>query len=120
VHALVDGCTGFEYGVTDWDLVVMTYVTFEVASPPSRREDRAPLRPGGLVVVLESAVAGPTASRRNRVEIDPDEVRTAYGALTEIAFEHSTSTSDRGLRPRPLVRFAARRDCGPTPAAPPP
>ena len=76
------------------------------------------LRPGG-VVVLESGVADPDGPRLNRVLIDPDEMRAAYGALSEIAFEQSLSTSDWGLRELPLVRLAARRDSRPSPAATP-
>ena len=76
------------------------------------------LRPGG-VVVIESIAADADRSRANRVVIDPDQLRTAYGSLTEIAFEQSMSTSDWGLRSLPLVRFAARRDGLPTPATTP-
>jgi hypothetical protein len=88
--------------------VVMTYVTFEVASPRFAAKIIDALRPGG-VVVLETGAADPGAPRLNRVLVDPDELRAAYGALTEIAFEQSVSTSDWGLRPLPLVRLAARR-----------
>ena len=48
------------------------------------------LRPGG-VVVLESGAADPDGPRLNRVLIEPDEMRAAYGSLTEIAFEQSVS-----------------------------
>ena len=118
VHTMVASCDEFDYGVANWDLVVMTYVTFEVASWRFAARIVEALRPGG-VVVLESGAADPDGPRLNRVLIDPDEMRAAYGALTEIAFEQSLSTSDWGLRELPLVRLAARRDSRPSPAATP-
>ena len=118
VHTMVASCDDFDYGLANWDLVVMTYVTFEVASPRFAAGIVEALRPGGVVVV-ESGAAEPHGPRLNRVLIDPDEMRTAYGALTEVAFEQSVSTSDWGLRSLPLVRLAARRDSRPRPAATP-
>jgi SAM-dependent methyltransferase len=118
VHTMVASCGDFDYGVANWDLVVMTYVTFEVASPRFAARIVEALRPGG-VVVLESGAADPDDPRLNRVLIDPDEMRAAYGALTEIGFEQSVSTSDWGLRSLPLVRLAARRDSRPGPAVRP-
>jgi len=73
------------------------------------------LRPGG-VIVIESGAADPDGPRLNRVLIEPDEMRVAYGVLSEIAFEQSVSTSDWGLRSLLLVRLAARRDSRATPA----
>ena len=96
----------------------MTYVTFDLASPRFAARIVDALRPGGVVVV-ESVAAEVNRPRRNVVEIDPDEIRAAYGTLTEIVFERSVSTSDWGLRPLPLVRLAARRDGPITPAATP-
>jgi len=116
VHTMVASCDDFDYGVANWDLVVMTYVPFEVGSPRFAAKVVKALRPGG-VVVLESGAVDPDGPRLNRVMIDPDEMRAAYGALTEIAFEQSVSTSDWGLRSLPLVRLAARRDSRPRPAA---
>ena len=111
-------CDDFEYGVASWDLVVMTYVTFDIASPPFDARIVDALRPGGVVVV-ESAAADADRPRRNLVQVEPDDLRAAYGTLTEIAFEQSVSTSDWGLRPLPLVRLAARRDRPSPPATTP-
>jgi SAM-dependent methyltransferase len=116
LHTVVAACDEFDYGVANWDLVVMTFVPFEVASPRFAARIVEALRPGGVVVV-ESGAADAGGPRRNPVLIDPDQLRASYSALAEIAYDQSTSTSDWGLRPLPLVRLAARRASRPTPPA---
>lgn len=118
VRTVVSTCEDFEYGVARWDLIVMTYVPFDIASQPYAARLADALSPGGVVVV-ESGAAETGQPRRNLVLVDPEQVRAAFGMLTEIAFEQSVSTSDWGLRPLPLVRLAARRDGPSTPAATP-
>jgi len=116
LQTTVASCEDFNYGVANWDLVVMTFVPFEVASPRFAARIMEALRPGG-VVVIESGAADLGGPRRNRVLIDPDQLRASYSALAAIAYEQSMSRPIWALRPLPLVRLAARRASRETPAA---
>jgi len=107
IETVLTSAEQFVFGISSWDLIVMTYAVVPITSPAFAATIANALRPGGLVVIESFAVLdGPP---RRPVDLDPALLRIAYAELLEGAFEHETAVADWTLVPEPVVRLAAQR-----------
>lgn len=94
----------FEWGESQWDLIVLSYVGGrEYVSQVLRA-----LRPGGMLV-LEGFHRDATKARPigGAVVFDTNELLQVYGALRIVRYEDTTAVGDFGLAETRVVRLAA-------------
>jgi hypothetical protein len=103
LRTLVAGRDDFEYGVANWDLVVMTYVPFEIASPRFAAKIVEALRPGG-VLILESIAADHDGRHRNCVH-------TSISGRPEPRTARSPRSPSNKRRRPPTGAFVHYRSC---------
>jgi protein-L-isoaspartate O-methyltransferase len=108
IHALVSAHDDFEYGSSNWDLIVMTYALVPVTDISFASTLVEALRPGGLIVT-ESFATDPKRPPRP-VEIDPDRLRQAYSPLRILKFETRKDVADWSDEPEVVVRMSAVKD----------
>jgi SAM-dependent methyltransferase len=94
----------FDWGVGQWDLIVLSYVG---AREYVQQVQRA-LRPGGMLV-LEAFHRDATKSRPigGGVVFDTNELLQVFGALRIVRYEDTTAVGDFGLAETRVVRLAA-------------
>jgi SAM-dependent methyltransferase len=102
------GRDDFDYGVGQWELVVLAYEPLPAPMAPYVERLRRALTPGGLLV-LESFASEGARARRRPVDVDPAELRAALGGWRVHRFDDAVATPDWGDRDARLVRAVAER-----------
>jgi SAM-dependent methyltransferase len=96
----------FDWGVAQWDLIVLSYVGGrEYVSKVERA-----LRPGGMVL-LEGFHRDATKNQSigGGVVFDTNELLKLYGALRVVRYEDTDGIADFGQRPMRIVRLLAQK-----------
>ena len=98
----------FDFGVAQWDLIVITYETIPLDTPSYATRLRDSLRPGGLIVVETTASdAGQPLTRS--VDVDPALLLRAFDGFSILRFEDGVAKPDWGKENTRLVRFVAEK-----------
>jgi 2-polyprenyl-3-methyl-5-hydroxy-6-metoxy-1,4-benzoquinol methylase len=94
----------FDWGTSQWDLIVLSYVDGREYVDLVRRA----LRPGGMVV-LEAFHRDATKTRPigGAVVFDSNELLKLYGGLRIVRYEDAAAVGDFGLADTRVVRMAA-------------
>ena len=108
LHAVLSSDAGFDFGTDRWDLVVLAYAPVPLTRPEYVARLRGALRPGGLVVV-ESFASDAAAPARRPVDIDPAQLRSAFGDFVVHRMEDTVAQADWGEAPTRLARMVAER-----------
>ena len=110
INAVQKSNSNFDYGTSQWDLIVITYEPFPVTNQMYVRRVWNALRAGGLLVV-ESFASDKDAKQRKPVDIDPAELlRTVLSAsFRVIHFEDVDRVSDWSLSKTRLARLIAQK-----------
>jgi SAM-dependent methyltransferase len=108
LNAVLQSDEQFDFGTARWDLSVITYepVPLTTASYVKKLSDA--LRDGGLVVI-ESFASESGAFNRRSVDIDPRELRRAFGSFRILHFEDTFAMPDWGKERTRLARLIAER-----------
>jgi SAM-dependent methyltransferase len=107
IHTVLSSSDDFEYGDQAWDLISICYALVPVTTVDYAATIAGALAPGGCVAIESFATIGGRPSRP--VDLEPDELRAAYSALDERAFEVEDTTADWTLERALIVRLAAER-----------
>lgn len=102
LDARVGTAEDYDYGTDRWDLIVMTYALVPVTNPDYAATLIDSLRSGGAIVI-ESFATNPDGITRS-VDIDPDAMRSAYGSLKVLRWQHQNRTAEWTLRSEPIIR----------------
>lgn len=108
INALLQSNEEFEFGSAKWDLIVVTYEPVPLTNADYVRKLGASLRRGGLIVV-ESFASDASSTGRRPVDIDPRELRAAFGAFRLIRFEDTVALPDWGKEKIRLIRMVAEK-----------
>ena len=95
----------FDLGVSRWALIALIYAP--VVEPAYLERLKRALEPGGIIVVESFASA--RAAARRPVDIDPDDLRSAFSDFAVLRFEDTTGVPDWDQRPARVVRFVAEK-----------
>lgn len=108
LNAVLQSDEQFDFGTARWDLVVITYepVPLTTASYVKKLSDS--LRNGGLVVI-ESFASDSGSFNRRLVDIDPKELRSAFGSFRILHFEDTFAMPDWGKERTRLARLIAEK-----------
>ena len=108
LNAIRETEDAFDYGTSQWDLIVFMYEPFPVTSATYVDRLRQSMRPGGIIVIEsfgeEEAVAG-----RPSTAIDPGRLLAAFRDFRLLRYEDVLGKADWGLDERRLVRMVAER-----------
>jgi SAM-dependent methyltransferase len=96
----------FDYSCQRWHLVVVSYAPVPIVDPRFVARLTDTLVPGGVVVV-ESFGSDREAPRRRPVDIDPDELRTAFASFDIRQLDDVVERPDWADAPERLVRMVA-------------
>jgi SAM-dependent methyltransferase len=99
----------FDYGESRWDLIVFSYVPFDVTDERYAERLHRSLRPGGLVVV-ESFASDASIQGRRPVDIDPEALLRAFGKFRVTRFENVVTTPDWTKEESRVVRMVAEKE----------
>jgi hypothetical protein len=108
LNALVQNHESFDFGVSQWDLIVITYEPFPVTESAYAAKLHRALRPGGLLVI-ESFASDSSAAMRRPVDIDPPKLKTALAEFELLKFEDLEDIPDWDSQKTRLVRAVARK-----------
>ena len=110
INAVQKSNSNFDYGTSQWDLIVITYEPFPVTDQMYVRRVWNALRSGGLLVV-ESFASDKNAAQRKPVDIDPAELLRAVLSLSFriIRFEDVEGISDWTLEKTRMARLIAQK-----------
>ena len=98
----------FDFGVAQWDLIVITYETIPLENSSYARRLRDSLRPDGVIVVETTASdAGKPLIRS--VDVDPERLLRAFDGFRILHFEDTVATPDWGKGKTRLARFVAEK-----------
>jgi 2-polyprenyl-3-methyl-5-hydroxy-6-metoxy-1,4-benzoquinol methylase len=98
----------FDFGVAQWDLIVITYETIPLETPSYGERLRNSLRAGGLIVVETTASdAGQPLTRS--VDVDPGRLLRTFDGFRILHFEDTVATPDWGQGKTRLVRLVAEK-----------
>ena len=96
----------FDWGTSQWDLIVLSYVGGREFVANVMRS----LRPGGMLLVEGfHRDATKTQPIGGAVVFDTNELLKLYGELRVIRYEDTNGVADFGLQPRRLVRLFAQK-----------
>lgn len=109
VNAQVKSNDAFDYGTSQWDLIVITYEPFPVTDGRYIARIFQALRPGGIVVI-ESFASAASAPGRKPVDIDPAQLLPAFqSAFRILHFEDIVAVPDWDPAKTRLVRLVAEK-----------
>jgi SAM-dependent methyltransferase len=98
----------FDYGVSQWDLVLFSYVPFPVGDEQYVDRLYRAVRPGGLVVV-ESFASDAASAGRRPVDLDPAVLRRAFHKFRIVRLDDVVDTPDWSDQKVRLVRMVAEK-----------
>jgi SAM-dependent methyltransferase len=109
INAVLADRNKFDYGESQWDLVVITYEPSPVTETAYVARLSRALRPGGLLVI-ESFASDRDAKGRKPVDIDPADLLRAMLGLRILRFEDVEAAPDWGgaVKTR-LARLVAQK-----------
>ena len=108
VNTVLKSREEFDFGVAQWDLIVITYETIPLETPSYVERLRNSLRAGGLIVVETTASdAGQPLTRS--VDVDPARLLRAFDGFGVLHFEDGVAMPDWGKEKTRLVRFVAEK-----------
>jgi SAM-dependent methyltransferase len=108
VNTVLKSREEFDFGVAQWDLIVITYETIPLETPAYGEQLRNSLRAGGLIVVETTASdAGQPLARS--VDVDPQRLLRAFDGFRILQFEDGVAMPDWGKDKTRLVRFVAEK-----------
>ncbi|MBC8104268.1 MAG: class I SAM-dependent methyltransferase [Cytophagales bacterium] len=108
LQTVLQSSDAFDFGMATWDLIVVTYAPVPLTLPAYVERVRESLRPGGLVVI-ESFASDAAAPARRPVDIDPEDLRRAFGDFKVAHFEDTVAVPDWDSEATRLTRFIAIR-----------
>ncbi len=110
INAVQKSDSNFDYGTSQWDLIVITYEPFSVTDQMYVRRVWNALRSGGLLVV-ESFASDKNAAQRKPVDIDPAELLRAVLSFSFriIRFEDVEGISDWTPEKTRMARLIAQK-----------
>jgi len=108
INTVLNGREAFDFGVAQWDLIVITYETIPLETPTYIRRLRDSLRTGGLIVVETTASDAGQALTRS-VDVDPAQLRRGFDGFRILHFEDVVAMPDWGNEKTRLVRFVAQK-----------
>lgn len=108
LNTLLQANDEFDFGSARWDLIVITYEPVPVTRADYVARLHASLRPGGLIVIESFASDVKTPGRRP-VDIDPAELKQAFGGLIIHRFEDTVANADWGEQLVRLARLIAEK-----------
>ncbi len=106
ITALLESNETFNFGQSQWDLIVATYAPFPLTTADYVQRLRGSLTPGSLVVVESFASDANTPGRRP-VDIDPTDLRRAFDSFRIRYFEDTVAIPDWTREKTRLVRLVA-------------
>lgn len=98
----------FDYGSQPWDLISFLYAPVPITDPAFVSRATATLRAGGVVIV-ESFASDRNQQRRKPVDIDPRDLRAAFGEFEIERLEDVVDRPDWADAPERMVRMIASR-----------
>jgi SAM-dependent methyltransferase len=108
VNTVLKSREEFDFGVAQWDLIVITYETIPLETPTYIERLRESLRAGGLIVVETTASdAGQPLTRS--VDVDPRRLLRSFDGFRILHFEDTVAMPDWGKEKTRLVRFVAEK-----------
>lgn len=108
IETLQQSERGFDYGKSQWDLILFSYVPFPLVDPAYVERLRAALRPGGLIVI-ESFGSDASAAGRRPVDVDPVELRRAFDGFRILRLDGVIDKPDWTEQKGRVVRFVAEK-----------
>jgi SAM-dependent methyltransferase len=108
IEALQQSERGFDYGSSRWDLILFSYVPFPVGDARYVERLRTALRPGGLIVI-ESFGSDAGAQGRRPVDVDPVQLKSAFGGFRILHLEDVMDKPDWIDQKARLVRVVAEK-----------
>jgi SAM-dependent methyltransferase len=98
----------FEYGVSQWDLILFCYVPFPISDANYVERLRRSLRPHGLIVVESFGSAAGSAGRRS-VDVDPTQIRRAFHGFEFRKMEDLIDRPDWSDKPERVIRMIVEK-----------
>lgn len=98
----------FDYGVSQWDLILFCYVPFPVADEQYVDRLFQAVRPGGLVVI-ESFASDAGSVGRRPVDVDPAALRRAFHNFRILRLDDVVDKTDWSPEKIRLVRMVAEK-----------
>jgi SAM-dependent methyltransferase len=108
LNAIRDAEDAFDYGTSQWDLIVFMYEPFSVTSAAYVERLRQSMRPGGIIVI-ESFGEEELVKGRAATAIDTGRLLTAFRDFRLLYYQDVVAKADWGLDERRLVRMVAER-----------
>ena len=108
INAIRETENAFDYGTSQWDLIVFTYEPFPVTSAAYIDRLRQSMRPGA-VIVIESFGEEEEVKGRPATAIDPGRLLAAFKDFRLLYYQDVVAKADWGLNDRRLVRLVAER-----------
>jgi SAM-dependent methyltransferase len=93
----------FNYGVSQWDLILFCYVPFPIWDASYVGRLRLSLRPHGLIVTESFGSAAGAAGRRS-VDVDPIQLRRAFRGFDFRKMEDLIDRADWSDKPERVIR----------------
>ncbi|MEO8661540.1 MAG: class I SAM-dependent methyltransferase [Bryobacteraceae bacterium] len=98
----------FDYGVSQWDLILFSYVPFPIEDVKYVDRLYSAVRPGGLIVV-ESFASNINSPGRRPVDFDPVALRRAFHKFRIITLDDVIDTPDWMNEKARMVRMVAEK-----------
>ena len=108
INAIRETENAFDYGTSQWDLIVFTYEPFPITSAAYIDRLRQSMRPGA-VIVIESFGEEEEVKGRPATAIDPGRLLAAFKDFRLLYYQDVVAKADWGLNDRRLVRLVAER-----------
>lgn len=108
VNAVQQSREQFDFGKSQWDLIVITYETIPLETPMYVRRMVESLRPGGLIVIETFASETGTFNRRS-TDVDPKMLLKAFDGFRIVQFEDTVAMPDWGDQQSRLARLVAEK-----------
>lgn len=108
LKALQSSDSQFDFGTSQWDLIVITYEPFPLTNPVYVQKLANALRPGGLLVI-ESFASDKSQKDRKPVDLDPPDLLQSMASFRILHFEDVADVSDWSLEKTRLARLIAQK-----------
>jgi len=108
INAVSKSREEFDFGVAQWDLIVITYETIPLETPSYAKRLRDSLRVGGVIVV-ETTASDTGQPLTRSVDVDPERLLRAFDGFRILYFEDAIAMPDWGKEKTRLARFVAEK-----------